>query len=68
MDKSDCISVNQSGQILTTSAEVTPNGGLVGGIPPKCPKNSGLGTIVICPESVNHSSISIFDPRNPITF
>ena len=37
------------GQITTTSAEVTPNGGLVREFPPN-PLNSGLGIIVICPE------------------
>ena len=39
-----------SGQIITTSAEVTPNGGLVRESPPN-PLNSGLGIIVICPET-----------------
>ena len=39
----------KSGQIITTSAEVTPNGGLVRESPPN-PLNSGLGIIVICPE------------------
>ncbi len=37
-----------SGQIIATSAEVTPNGGLVRESPPN-PLNSGLGIIVICP-------------------
>ena len=37
-----------SGQIITTSAEVTPNGGLVRESPQN-PLNSGLGIIVICP-------------------
>ena len=41
----------QSGQIITTSAEVTLNGGLVRESP-KNPLNSGLGIILICPESV----------------
>ena len=40
-----------SGQI-TTSAEVTPNGGLVRESP-QYPLNSGLGIIVICPDWVN---------------
>ena len=40
-----------SGQITTTSAEVTPNGGLVREFPPN-PLNSGLGIIVICPDHV----------------
>ena len=38
----------QSGQIIATSAEVTPNGGLVRESPQN-PLNSGLGIIVICP-------------------
>ena len=38
-----------SGQIITTSAEVTPNGGLVRESP-KNPLNSGLGIIVIGPD------------------
>ena len=38
-----------SGQIITTSAEVTPNGGLVRESPQN-PLNSGLGIILICPE------------------
>ena len=37
------------GQIITTSAEVTLNGGLVGEST-KNPLNSGLGIILICPE------------------
>ncbi len=41
--------LNQSGQIRTTSAEVTPNGGLVRESPQN-PMNSGLGIIVICPD------------------
>ena len=39
-----------SGQIITTSAEVTLNGGLIRELPPN-PLNSGLGIILICPES-----------------
>ena len=39
-----------SGQIIATSAEVTPNGGLVRKSSPKSRKHSGLGIIVICPE------------------
>ncbi len=42
-----------SGQIITTSAEVTPNGGLVRESPPN-PLNSGLGIIVICPDYYIH--------------
>ena len=34
-----------SGQIITTSAEVNLNGGLVGESPPNSPKHSGLGII-----------------------
>ena len=37
-------------QIITTSAQVTPNGGLVGEFP-QHPLNSGLGNIVICPDN-----------------
>ena len=37
------------GQIIATSAEVTPNGGLVRESPQN-PLNSGLGIIVICPD------------------
>ena len=39
-----------SGQIIATSAEVTPNGGLVRESPNNA-LNSGLGTIGICPET-----------------
>ena len=38
-----------SGQIIATSAEVTPNGGLVRESPQN-PLNSGLGIIIICPD------------------
>ena len=38
-----------SGQIIATSAEVTPNGGLVRESSHN-PLNSGLGIIVICPD------------------
>ena len=38
-----------SGQIITTSAEVTLNGGLVRESPQN-PLNSGLGIILVCPE------------------
>ena len=41
--------VHFSGQIIATSAEVTPNGGLVRESPQN-PLNSGLGIIVICPD------------------
>ena len=42
-----------SGQIITTSAEVTLNGGLVMQYRQN-PLNSGLGNIVICPETWLH--------------
>ena len=38
-----------SGQIITTSAEVTLNGGLIRELPQN-PLNSGLGIILICPD------------------
>ena len=38
-----------SGQIITTSADVTLNGGLIRELPQN-PLNSGLGIILICPE------------------
>ena len=38
-----------TGQIIATSAEVTPNGGFVRESPQN-PLNSGLGIIVICPD------------------
>ncbi len=41
----------QSGQIIATSADVTPNGGLVRESFQN-PLNSGLGIIVICPDTV----------------
>ena len=40
-----------SGQIITTSAEVTLNGGLIRELPQN-PLNSGLGTILICPDEL----------------
>ena len=40
-----------SGRIIATSAEVTPNGGLVRESP-KNPLNSGLGIILICPDPI----------------
>ena len=43
------LKINQSGQIITTSAEVTLNGGLVRELPQN-PLNSGLGIILICPD------------------
>ena len=47
MKKGDFI--NYSGQIIATSAEVTPNDGLIG-IVPQNTLNSGLGILVICPD------------------
>ena len=41
----------RSGQIITTSAEVTLNGGLIRELPQN-PLNSGLGIILICPDKV----------------
>ena len=38
-----------SGQIITTSAEVTLNGGLIRELPQNS-LNSGLGIILICPD------------------
>ena len=40
-----------SGQIITTSAEVTLNGGLIRELPQN-PLNSGLGIILICPDKM----------------
>ena len=40
-----------SGQIITTSAEVTLNGGLIRELPQN-PLNSGLGIILICPDII----------------
>ena len=40
-----------TGQIIATSAEVTPNGGLVRSSPQN-PLNSDLGIIVICPDVI----------------
>ena len=46
------ILTNISGQIITTSAEVTLNGGLIRELPQN-PLNSGLGIILICPDISN---------------
>ena len=43
-----------AGQIITTSAEVTLNGGLIRELPQN-PLNSGLGIILICPDFRNIS-------------
>ena len=40
---------HRTGQIITTSAEVTLNGGLIRELPQN-PLNSGLGIILICPD------------------
>ena len=47
--KRSYISYDISGQIITTSAEVTLNGGLIRELPQN-PLNSGLGIILICPD------------------
>ena len=44
-----CFLEDDSGQIITTSAEVTQNGGLIRELPQN-PLNSGLGIILICPD------------------
>ena len=44
---------NMSGQFITTSADVTLNGGLIRELPQN-PLNSGLGIILICPVQFNH--------------
>ena len=44
-----CHPIHVSGKIIATSAEVTPNGGLVRDSPQHV-LNSGLGIIVICPD------------------
>ena len=41
--------MHKSGQIITTSPEVTLNGGLIRELPQN-PLNSGLGIILICPD------------------
>ena len=40
-----------SGQIITTSADVTLNGGLIRELPQN-PLNSGFGIILICPDGI----------------
>ena len=52
----------KTGQIITTSAEVTPNGGLVRESLPN-PLNSGLGIILICPDKT--STIHVDRPFVP---
>ena len=44
--------MHSAGQIITTSAEVTLNGGLIRELPQNS-LNSGLGIILICPDSVS---------------
>ena len=41
--------MNISGQIITKSADVTLNGGLIRELPQN-PLNSGLGILLICPD------------------
>ena len=48
-----------SGQIITTSAEVTLNGCLIRELPQN-PLNSGLGIIVICPDTCLSGSRCFF--------
>ncbi len=48
-----------SGQIITTSAEVTLNGGLIRELPQN-PLNSGLGIILICPDIYIYISFQSF--------
>ena len=55
----------KSGQIITTSAEVTLNGGLVRESPPN-PLNSGLGIILICPDKWVNVVITLLSRFNPI--
>ena len=43
--------LHSPGQIITTSAEVTLNGGLIRELPQN-PLNSGLGIILICPDEL----------------
>ncbi len=47
----NCGRIINSGQILTTSADVTLNGGLIRELPPN-PLNSGLGIILIWPDKL----------------
>ena len=47
-----------SGQIITTSAEVTLNGGLIRELPPN-PLNSGLGIILILPRYIISSTFPL---------
>ncbi len=47
-------SMHPSGQVITTSADVTLNGGLIRELPQN-PLNSGLGIILICPDPSNLS-------------
>ena len=50
-----------SGQIITTSAEVTLNGGLVRELPQN-PLNSGLGIILICPDVIPSLKLTASSP------
>ncbi len=47
-----------SGQMITTSADVTLNGGLIRELPQN-PLNSGLGIILICPDVCVFDSLVI---------
>ena len=47
-DSCRVVDLRLSGQIITTSADVTLNGGLIRELPQN-PLNSGLGIILICP-------------------
>ena len=63
-----CIYIYISGQIITTSAEVTLNGGLIRELPQN-PLNSGLGIILICPDIYySHSHLYIFTCTNIYIF
>ncbi len=47
--------INDTWQIIATSAEITPDGGLVMESPNHAQKYSGLGSIVICPDDANQT-------------
>ena len=52
------------GNFLTTSADVTLNGGLIRELPQN-PLNSGLGNILICPDSMISSTLNSCEIRQP---
>ena len=61
-------SIHLAGQIITTSAEVTLNGGLRRELPQN-PLNSGLGIILICPDLGVEPKIGVFlGPPNHFFF